>query len=93
MEKNPSNASILPRVIEPAITSLDTPDLAKLLRALHGHEYDHVHDHFQTVKKSTAGDTSSSLFLLNYGQNCGQTPVFLLRKMKKTSDFTKVIVK
>ncbi len=40
LEKNPSNACMLPRVIEPEVTPLDTPDLTKLLRALQGHEYE-----------------------------------------------------
>ncbi len=38
--KNPSSACILPRVVQPEIKPLDTPDLTKLLNALHGHEYE-----------------------------------------------------
>lgn len=38
LEKNPSSACMLPKVIEPEITPLDTPDLAKLMHALQGDE-------------------------------------------------------
>ena len=40
LHKNPSSACILPRVIKPDIHPLDTPELTKLMEALHGEKYE-----------------------------------------------------
>ena len=38
--KNPTEACILPRVVQKEITPLDTPELAKLMKYLQGHEHE-----------------------------------------------------
>ena len=40
LHKNPTSGCILPRVEQPEIHPLDTPDLSKLMKSMKGHEYE-----------------------------------------------------